>query len=108
MEKYYYQIVYTLKSEPYYISRVIYISSYNNFEEFKALMRHILAEGNFGNFSGTEGFSFIDLSDIKNLNIIKISKEEFEMVLNEERYIEGVPYFTDHAAEFMFEDLNRK
>lgn len=108
MEKYYYSIFYALKSEPYYISRVIYISCYNDFEEFKALMRYKLAQCNFGDFSGIEGFSFVDLSDIKNLNVIKISREEFEKVLNEDGYIEGVPYFTDHAAEFMLKDLSRK
>ena len=106
MEKYYYQIVYTLKTEPYYISREIYVSSYKDFELFKKGMIETMENSDFAHFYGSKGFSFIELSDIKNLNIIKLSKEEFEEALNK-GYIEGVPYFTDHAAEFMTRDLNR-
>ena len=108
MEKYYYQIVYTLKSEPYYISREIYISSYKDFELFENGMIETMENSDFAHFYGSKGFSFIDLSDIKNLNVIKLSKEEFEKVLNEEKYIEGLPYFTKHATGFILRDLNRK
>ena len=107
MEKHYYKIIYSLKSEPYYISREIYIYSFLNFQYFKQDLDKEMGKSSIINFSSDESCCYIDAKDIKTLICIELDEQEFKYTVAHGNIIEGVPYLTEIANEFKLRDLGK-
>lgn len=108
MEEHYYKIVYSLKSEPYYISREIYVHSFLNFRYFKQDLDKEIGKSGFISFSSDEGCCYIDTKDIKTLICIELDEQEFKDAVVHGDTIEGVPYLTKIANEFKLRDLEKR
>lgn len=104
----YYKIIYSLKSEPYYISREIYTHSLLNLKFIKQDLAKEIEKSDIINFSGDKGSCFIDIKDIKLLVCIELEEQEFKDAVFYDGIIEGVPYLTKNANEFKLRDLERE
>lgn len=107
MEMHYYKITYSLKSEPYYISREIYAHSVLNFRYFRQDLDKEIGKSDIINFSSDKGCCYIDAKDIRTLICIELDWEEFKDTVFHEGIIEGVPYLTKNANEFKLRDLGK-